>query len=44
MKCLLWFKEKKGKEPKLYMKLNGEEGGMYNVLVAILGVLKSKKE
>lgn len=39
MKCLFWFKEKKNKEPKLYLKLNGEEKEMANVLEAILDAL-----
>jgi hypothetical protein len=39
MKCLLWFKEKKGKEPKLYLKLNGVKERMCNVLMAVLDAL-----
>lgn len=39
MKCLLWFKEKKNKEPKLYLKLNGGKEDMANVLEAILDAL-----
>ena len=36
MKCLFWFKEKKDKEPKLYLKLNGKRGEMSIVLEALL--------
>lgn len=41
MKCLLWFKEKKNKEPKLYLKLNGGRSEMGTALVAILNALGS---
>jgi hypothetical protein len=43
MRCLLWFKEKKGKEPKLYLKLNGEKDDMANALIAILDALVGEK-
>jgi hypothetical protein len=43
MKCFLWFKEKKNKEPKLYLKLNGARKGMCIVLVAILEALSTEK-
>jgi hypothetical protein len=44
MKCLLWFKEKKNKEPKLYLKLNGEKKGMANVLMSILDALDNDEK
>jgi hypothetical protein len=36
MKCLLWFKEKKNREPKLYLKLNGKREEMSIALEALL--------
>lgn len=39
MKCLLWFKEKKNKEPKLYLMIKGENGRMYCILKAIQNIL-----
>jgi hypothetical protein len=44
MKCLLWFREKKNKEPKLYLKLNGKKEGMSNVLMAILDALENAEK
>jgi hypothetical protein len=41
MKCLLWYKEKENKEPKLYMKLVGEKERMCVVLKAMLKALCS---
>jgi hypothetical protein len=35
----LWYKEKKNKEPKLYLKLVGEKERMGAVLKAILKAL-----
>lgn len=43
MKCLLWFKEKENKEPKLYLKLNGKKKDMASVLMSILDALECDK-
>jgi hypothetical protein len=43
MKCLLWFKEKKNKEPKLYLALKGERKEMDGVLVAVTNMLRMLK-
>lgn len=39
MKCLMWYREKANKEPKLYLKLVGERGRMEVVLEAILEIV-----
>jgi hypothetical protein len=43
MKCFIWFKEKKNKEPKLYVMLKGERKGMSVILKAVLDAFRMKK-
>jgi hypothetical protein len=44
MKCLLWFREKKNKDSKLYLRLIGNEARMWAAMECIAELTQGEEE